>query len=228
MEKTKWILTFKLFILNQHKTNHSDSISRSFDAKVDLSAVSIMLLDKDEKILRKASERFCSQMLDSSSCLQAVHCCSMCVSSPIGSWIIQTILVQEQPLIRPVLLPCPKAFSLTPLIGHPRFGAQKGTQEVGADGNVHLMSQRSPGVHRGLSGGWCCSLFTSGHLGSGAPMCLPERLHLPCHCVRPRTYTAWSEFSTSMPFKDSSVIQVLQWWEECWCVFSSVTSKSYI
>jgi len=43
--------------------------------------------------------------------------------------------------------------------------------------------------------------------------------------TRPKTHTAWSKSSTSMPFKDSSVIQVLQR-KECWYVSSSATSKS--
>lgn len=140
--------------------------------------MSIILLH-DEKRLRKASERFCSQMLDSNSCLQAVHCCSMCVSSPIGSWLILKVLVQEQSHIRRVLLHCHKAFPLTPPMGRTAFGTQKATQEVGAGRNVHLMSQRSPGIHRGLPGGWC--LFASKHLISGALMCSPEHLPLPCH-----------------------------------------------
>lgn len=109
----------------------------------------MLLQEKPENRLRKAVERFCSQMFDSSSCLQVVHCCSMCVSSPIVSWLIQAILVQEQPHIRPVPLHCHKAFPLTPPIGHAGFGAHKDTQEVGAGDNVHLMSQRSPGIHRG-------------------------------------------------------------------------------
>lgn len=56
-------------------------------------------------------------------------------------------------------------------------------------------------------------------------MCLPGHLHLPCHWskgrtgTRRRTYIAWSNSSTSMPFRDSSVIQVLQWWEEYCYVF---------
>lgn len=112
-----------------------------------------------------------------------------------------TILVQKQSHIRPVPLHCHKTFPLTPPIGHDGFGAPKATQELGAGGYVHLRSQRSPGRHRGLSGGWCYSLFASRHLGSGALVCLPGHLHLPCHGpkgrtgTRPMTYIACSKSS---------------------------------
>lgn len=223
-EKSKWILIFRLFISNQCETNNSDSISNHFAGKVHLNAVSKTLLHvKPEKRLRKVLERFCSQMFDSSSsCLQAVHCCSMCVSSPIGNREIQTILVQEQLHRRPVLFHCHKAFPLTP----PCW--------------VWCSESRT--------GGWCWQWCASHepekpwHTQGPVkclmlkPLCLWELglwspdvpTRAPASALplikrkkgtRPRTYTAWSKSSPSMPFRDCSVVQVLQWQEECCYVF---------